>query len=172
MELYEFYATQLKDTLSSYYFQLTSAMVGTSSSQQLKFLMGDITQDDALSSLSNEGRTLMDASLKSEVIGNLKLDFLENMFKVESTLYHMKTFKAANELRQRYYNADKNASEGRDAGTSAKVMEAMRIMYDRKYEDAYINYYKYINSSLRVLTDALKEKEVGLKTKSTINKKK
>ena len=172
MELYEYYTSQLKDALSSYYLQLVSAMVGVKSSRQMTFLLGDITEDMALDTADAEARTLMDASLRSEVMGNLKLDFLENMFKVESTLYHMKYFKAANELRQRYYSTDKNANDTKDAGTSAKVQEAMQMMYDRKYEDAYINYYKYLNSSLKVLEDAFKEQETGFKTKSTINNKK
>jgi hypothetical protein len=47
----------------------------------------------------------------------------------------------------------------------------MIITYGRKYEDAYINYYKYLNSSLSTLEDFFKEILTGLKTKSTINKK-
>lgn len=172
MDLYEYYASQLKDTLSSYYLQLVSAMVGIKSSTEMAFLMMDISQDMALSTTDDEGRSLMDASLRSEVIGNLKLDFLENTFRLESTLYHMKLFKASNELRQRYYSTDKNKDSTKDASTSAKVTEAMRIMYDRKYEDAYINYYKYLNSSLKVLDDAFKDQATGFKTKSTINRKK
>jgi len=172
MDLYEYYASQLKDALSSYYLQLVSAMVGIKSSTEMAFLMMDISQDMALSTTDDEGRSLMDASLRSEVIGNLKLDFLENTFRLESTLYHMKLFKASNELRQRYYSTDKNKDSTKDASTSAKVTEAMRIMYDRKYEDAYINYYKYLNSALKVLDDAFKDQATGFKTKSTINRKK
>lgn len=171
MELYEFFVSQLKDTLSSYFFQMINALVGTTTTDQMIFLFGNITEDKALDTADDDERTLMDASLKSEVIGNLKLDFLENTFKIESTLYHMKTFKASNELRQRYYSYDKNSDEGKTASTSAKVQQAMQIMYDRKYEDAYINYYKYLNSALRVMDDALKELETGFKTKSTINNK-
>lgn len=172
MDLYEYYASQLKDTLSSYYLQFVSAMVGIKSSTEMAFLMMNISQDMALSTTDDESRSLMDASLRSEVIGNLKLDFLENTFRLESTLYHMKLFKASNELRQRYYSTDKNKDSTKDASTSAKVTEAMRIMYDRKYEDAYINYYKYLNSSLKVLDDAFKDQATGFKTKSTINRKK
>lgn len=172
MDLYEYYVSRLKDTLSSYYLQLVSAMVGIKSSTEMAFLMMNISQDMALSTTDNEGRSLMDASLRSEVIGNLKLDFLENTFRLESTLYHMKSFKASNELRQRYYSTDKNKDSTKDASTSAKVTEAMRIMYDRKYEDAYINYYKYLNSSLKVLDDAFKDQATGFKTKATINRKK
>lgn len=170
MDLYNYYSDKLVNTLSSYYMQLLMALDGTTTPEQLEFLAQNISLDKAKKA-TDETRTLMDASLKCEVVGNLKLSFIENMFKVENTLYHLKQTKVAHELRHRYNSLNKDSSGTKEGSTSAKVSEAMIITYGRKYEDAYINYYKYLNSSLSTLEDFFKEILTGLKTKSTINKK-
>lgn len=170
MDLYNYYSNKLVNTLSSYYMQLLMALDGTTTPEQLEFLSQNISLEKAKKA-TDETRTLMDASLKCEVVGNLKLSFIENMFKVENTLYHLKQTKVAHELRHRYNSLNKDSSGTKEGSTSAKVSEAMIITYGRKYEDAYINYYKYLNSSLSTLEDFFKEILTGLKTKSTINKK-
>ena len=170
MDLYNYYSDKLVNTLSSYYMQLLMALDGTTTPEQLEFLSQNISLDKAKKA-TDETRTLMDASLKCEVVGNLKLSFIENMFKVENTLYHLKQTRVAHELRYRYNSLNKDSTGTKEGSTSAKVSEAMIITYGRKYEDAYINYYKYLNSSLSTLEDFFKEILTGLKTKSTINKK-
>ena len=51
------------------------------------------------------------------------------------------------------------------------MLKGMLELYNSKYDNAYINLYKYLNSSLDVLEDVMRTLITGLKSKETIIKK-
>ena len=170
MDLYGNYVDRLKDILSMYYLHLFQAAFNTENEEEITFILNKI--DEFSSTVKDENvQHLMDASLRSEVLGALKLSFCENAFNLESTLYHLKTFYTVKDLRLRYYTIQKDSTKNKETSSSNKTLEGMRITYDRKYDDSYINFYKYLNSSLVVLDDVLQSFITGFKTKSTLLKK-
>ena len=170
MDLYNYYTERLKDILSLYYLNLFQAVFATTSDEEALFLVENISE--LLAKVEDESlKHLMDSSLRSEVLGNLKLSFCETAFSVENTLYHLKNFHTVKELRLRYYTIKKDTTEDNDSTVSNKTLEGLRMTYDRKYDDAYIGLYKYLNSSLVVLEDTLQTIIIVIKSKHTLIKK-
>jgi hypothetical protein len=93
------------------------------------------------------------------------------MFPLENTLYHNKSFKTCYELRLRYAQIEKQTDVDRYSSDSNTILRGMKKVYDKKYDTAYINLYKYLNSSVRVLDDTLCTLLDGIKTKYTLIQK-
>ena len=169
-DVYSYYTFRLKKTVSDYYTQLLALCGSNIGTADLDFLVGTITQEEA-DAISGAVRHLMDMALRFEVIGGLKVLFSKNMFSLESTLYHLKNLKTTQELRLRYIKADRLPDDSRENSLSNRMLKGMLELYNSKYDNAYINLYKYLNSSLDVLEDAMRTLITGLKSKETIIKK-
>lgn len=163
------YTSNLKDLLCDYFSYKIAAITSAADDYDLSFLINEITSDNC--STSEELRHLMDAALRNEVIGSNKIHFCLNTFSLESTLYHVKNFNAVQELRLRYAEIDKLENNEIVDSTSNKILNGCRDMYDKKYDLAYINLYKYLNGSLVILEDCLRAEEASLKSKETLIRK-
>jgi hypothetical protein len=135
----------------------------------IKFLNNDI--DLKASETSKQTRHLIDAALRSEVTGAIKVDFMSNVFTLEGTLFQLKSFKSAYELKLRYESADITNDGSRTDAISNRILEGSRSIYNRKYETAYINLYKYLNSFVQVTEDAFNTICAGVKAKGVYIKK-
>jgi hypothetical protein len=178
-DLYNFYTNKLKDILYRYYSERLMAMFakkqsesGNSSSKtkdDVKFLFEPIK--DNCSSVEANSKHLFDASLAMGEKASLKMCFLSNAFPVEQTLFHLKNFKTVYLLRLRYAKID--ISEGTDkvAALNNNILKGMKISYDQKYDVAFTNLYKYLNSSLDILEDAINTELAGLKSRRTLIEK-
>jgi hypothetical protein len=83
----------------------------------------------------------------------------------------MKSFKAAYELRLRYEKEQMSASNTQADTMSNRMLTGLREDTNKKYDNAYINLYKYLNSSTAVLDDVLNTNLVSIKAKETLLKK-
>jgi hypothetical protein len=54
---------------------------------------------------------------------------------------------------------------------SNNILKGMKISYDQKYDVAFANLYKYLNSSLDILEDALNTDLAGMRAKRTLIEK-
>ena len=172
-DLYDYYLNKLKNALHKFYLGLVGAIYGankeTGRTDCAKFIMEDIQLADT--DVEGGLRHLIDAGLRGEVGGSLKLSYCINMFSLESTLYHMKDFKVAKELRTRYETEEMMADGTRDGSISDRILQGMRETYDKKYDTSYINLYKYLNSSVDILEDVLNTLLTGMRAKEILLKK-
>ena len=145
-----------------------SAYATASMDRDFIFLLNDVTLDDV--DVEKDYKHLIDVALRNEVIGNNKLDFSLNTFPVESTLYHIKNLKTSHTLRKRY--AEQNILSSDSGGSlSNSFLRGMKASYNKKYQTAYINLYKYLNSQTKVLEDVFKTLDTCLRAKETLIKK-
>lgn len=171
-DLYDYYLNKLKNALHKFYLGLVGAVYGANKetgADCAKFILEDIQLADT--NVEGGLRHLIDTGLRGEVTGGLKLSFCINMFPIESTLYHMKDFKVAKELRTRYESEEMMQDGTRDGSVSDRILQGMRETYDKKYDTAYINLYKYLNSSVDVLDDVLRTLMMGIRAKEILLKK-
>lgn len=172
-ELYNYYTNRLSNTLGQYYLALFQAIVtsnrvnGESTSS---YFLNNVSMADA--SVEDENlKHLADAAIRNEITAKNKLSFYTNMFSLESTLYHMKNYKAAYELRMRYEKEQMSKGNSDIDSMSNRMLRGQRENYNKKYDNAYINLYKHLNSSVNVLDDVLKTIIVGIRAKDTLYKK-
>jgi hypothetical protein len=134
------------------------------------YIMNQVAYNDAID-VAEDLRHLVDTALRGEVNGNLKLSFFSNNFSLESTLYHLKDFKMASELRIRYEKENMSKDGTEQGSISDRVLMGLRTTYDKKYDTAYINLYKYLNSSTIVLNDVFNILLMGVQAKETYARK-
>ena len=168
-DLLDYYTERLKDLVCNYYLHKLNAYVSSKDSYDISFLNNEITSSTC--STSEDLRHLMDSALRHEVIGSNKLQFSLNTFSLESTLYHLKNVNAVQELRLRYAEIEKQENSALEDSTSNKILNGSRDMYDKKYDLAYINLYKYLDGSLNILEDCLNTLKAGIKSKETLIRK-
>jgi hypothetical protein len=150
---------------------MSSSKVGDDSEELRSYFLDKISEEDAQANGDTNLKHLADAAVRYEIIGRNKLNFYTNMFSLESTLYHMKNFKAAYELRLRYEKEEMYDSENNENSMSNRMLTGSRENYNKKYDNAYINLYKYLNSSISVLTDVTNAHALSIKAKETLYKK-
>lgn len=168
-EVIHHYTSKLLKIISNFYFHKLSAFSSVKTEQDVAFIINDITSNNC--STSDQLRHLMDSALRNEVIGFNKLHFSLNTFSLESTLYHLKNFAAVQELRLRYAEIEKLENNEIVDSTSNNILNGTRAMYDKKYDLAYTNLYKYLNGSLNILEDCLKTLSASTKSRETLIRK-
>ena len=168
-EVIHHYTSNLKDLILEFFMNKISALSSATNEQSISFIINEITENNC--STSDQLRHLMDSALRNEVISTNKLHFSLNTFSLESTLYHLKNFNAVQELRLRYAEIEKLENNEMVDSTSNNILNGVRDMYDKKYDLAYINLYKYLNGSLNILKDCLRTMEASTKSKETLIRK-
>lgn len=168
-EVIHHYTSNLKDLILEFFMNKMSALCSATDAQDISFIVNEITENNC--STSDQLRHLMDSALRNEVISTNKLHFSLNTFSLESTLYHLKNFNAVQELRLRYAEIEKLENNEMVDSTSNNILNGVRDMYDKKYDLAYINLYKYLNGSLNILEDCLRTMETSTKSKETLIRK-
>ena len=168
-EVIHHYTSNLKDLILEFFMNKISALSSATDEQDISFIINEITENNC--STSDQLRHLMDSALRNEVISTNKLHFSLNTFSLESTLYHLKNFNAVQELRLRYAEIEKLEDNEMVDSTSNNILNGFRDMYDKKYDLAYNNLYKYLNGSLNILKDCLRTMEASTKSRETLIRK-
>ena len=173
-DLFDFYTSGLAKNVNRFYLGLISSIhtanKGTGRNDMAYYIMNQVSYNDA-TNVADDLRHLVDTALRGEVNGNLKLSFCSNNFSLENTLYHLKNFKMASELRIRYEKENMSKDGTQEGSLSDRMLMGLRTTYDKKYDSAYINLYKYLNSANIVLNDTLSLMLMGVRAKETYARK-
>ena len=137
--------------------------------KEIAFMLDPI--EDNCSDVEHSSKHLFDASLAMGETSKLKIAFLGNACPVEQTLFHLKNFKTIYQLRLRYSTIDAIDGSNKVDAMSNNILKGMKISYDQKYDVAFTNLYKYLNSSLDILEDAINTELAGLKARRTLIEK-
>ena len=178
-DLFNYYVNRLKNILYHYYSEKIAATFGkkiddngnltSKTKPEIAFLFNPIT--DCCSDVKEDSKHLFDASISMGERSKLKLCFMGNNFPVEQTLFHLKNFKTIYMLRLRYSNIDAVSGSNKVNAMSNNILKGMKISYDQKYDVAFVNLYKYLNSSLDILEDVTNTELAGLKARRTLIEK-
>ena len=178
-DLYSYYSNRLKDILFHYHSEIITTIYskkkdknGNLSNKTVKdvnFIFNHIR--DHSSQVDEDSKHLFDAGISMNERALLKMNFLSNAFPVEQTLLHLKNFKAVYLLRKRYAEIDDVDGSNKVDAMSNNILKGMKLSYDKKYDIAYMNLYKYLNSSLDILEDALNTELASIRAKRTLIEK-
>ncbi len=178
-DLFNYYVNRLKDILYHYYSEKITATFGkkidangnltSKTKAEVAFLFNPIT--DCCSDVKDDSKHLFDASISMSERSKLKLCFLGNAFPVEQSLFHLKNFKTIYALRLRYANIDAVNGSNKVNAMSNNILKGMKTSYDQKYDVAFMNLYKYLNSSLDILEDVTNTELAGLRARRTLIEK-
>lgn len=177
-DLYGYYVDRLRDIVYHYYSEIiittyskkkTDKGLVSKDANDLVFLFGPITNNCSI--VEKDSKHLFDASLAMSEKSKTKLHFMENTFPVEQSMLHLKNFKTVYLLRLRYSTIDTTDGKDKTNAMSDNILKGMKISYEQKYDVAYTNLYKYLNSSLDILEDVLNTELAGLKARRTLIEK-
>jgi hypothetical protein len=177
-DLFNFYVNKLKDVLYHYYSEKVAAMFSKKmidgipvdkTKDEITFLFTPITTN--CKDVDKNDKHLFDASLAMGEHTLMKLNFMENAFSVDQTLFQLKNFKTIYLLRRRYAEIESTDASNKTNAMSNNILKGMRTSYEQKYDISFGNLYKYINSSLDILEDVLNTELAGLRAKRTLVEK-
>ena len=174
-DLYNYYTNRLKDILYHYYSEKLIAICSKKKDSSNKtisevgFLVLPITDNSA--DVDEDCKHLFDASLAMGEKANLKINFLQNAFPLEQTLFHLKNYKTIQLLRLRYAGIEPSDGKDKIEALNNNILKGMKISYDQKYDVAFANLYKYLNSSLDILEDTVNTELAGIKARRTLIEK-
>lgn len=178
-DLFDYYVNRLKNIISHYQAEKISAIYarkinddGNLSSKTLPEISFMLTQiSDTCASVEDKSKHLFDSGVAMGEKTKLKLNFLANVCPVEQTLLHLKNFNAVYKLRLRYSEIDTEKESNKIYAMSNNILRALQEGYDMKYDTAYADLYKYLNSSLDILEDVVNTDLAGLRAKRTLIEK-
>ena len=178
-DLFYFYTNRLKDIIYRYYGEKVSALYAKKTNdkgelipktkEDISFLVSPITM--TCKDIDQNSKHLFDASVAMSEHCKMKLNFLENAFPVEQTMFHLKNFKTIYLLRLRYAGIEMEEKSNKVNAMNNNILKGMRASYDQKYDVAFANLYKYMNSSLDILEDVTNTDLAGVKARRTLIEK-
>jgi hypothetical protein len=178
-DLFDYYTNRLKNILYHYYSEKIKAMYSkklnnegkyvNKTKSEIAFLFEPLT--DSCKNVDADSKHLYDASVSMSEHAMLKLHFLENAFPLDQTMFLLKNFNAVYQLRLRYAKIDTADGSNKINAMSNNILRGMKASYDQKYDVAFMNLYKYLNSSLDILEDVTNTELAGLKARSTLIEK-
>lgn len=178
-DLYDFYVNRLKDILYRYQSEKLTAIYArkidskgnltSKTLDDLAFLFTPVTGN--CSDIEEHSKHLFDSCISMNERTKLKMNFLANVCPVEQTLLHLKNFNTVYQLRLRYAKIDTAKESNKINAMNNRILRALQEGYDLKYDTAFRDLYKYLNSSLDILEDVINTDLAGLKARRTLIEK-
>lgn len=133
---------------------------------EIKMLLDNILLSS--SNVIDNAKHLLDSAVRESIVKNMKLNYFSTMFNAEETIKHLKQLKAMQELRLRYSKIDEVIGNTKTNQMNNNILIASKLIYDRKYEIAYENLYRYLTSSNKILEDTLQTYIQEMKSKQIL----
>ena len=165
IDLFEDYNTNLENILSNFFSNFMLASINKNTSE-IKMLLDNILLSS--SNVIDNAKHLLDSAVRESIVKNMKLNYFSTMFNAEETIKHLKQLKAMQELRLRYSKIDEVIGNTKTNQMNNNILIASKLIYDRKYEIAYENLYRYLSSSNKILEDTLQTYIQEMKSKQIL----
>lgn len=165
IDLFEDYNTNLENILSNFFSNFMLASINKNTSE-IKMLLDNILLSS--SNVIDNAKHLLDSAVRESIVKNMKLNYFSTMFNAEETIKHLKQLKAMQELRLRYSKIDEVIGDTKTNQMNNNILIASKLIYDRKYEIAYENLYRYLTSSNKILEDTLQTYIQEMKSKQIL----
>lgn len=169
VDLFKDYQINLHNIVSNFWtnFFLSS---NNKTSSEIKMLLDNILLSS--SDIKLDAKHLLDTAVRQEIIKTMKLQYYNMMFNAEETIKQLKQLKAMKELRLRYAKIEEVEGSTKTNQHNNNVLQVSKLIYDKKYEIAYENLYRYLSSSNKVLNDALQTWIQEIKSKQILIERK
>lgn len=171
-DLFDDYFINLNNILSNYWNNLLFSMY-SKNKDEILFILENIllNKEDVDGNIVH----VLDSIVRAEKIRSVKLDYWNNNFNAEETIKHLNQLKVVQELRLRYCDTNKVITKPKTLQDqlSNNILDGLLLTYNKKYDMAYANLYRYLYSSNVLLKDAIntliqeiKAKEILIERKS------
>lgn len=171
-DLFDDYFINLNNILSNYWNNLLFSMY-SKNKDEILFILENIllNKEDVDENVVH----VLDSIVRAEKIRSVKLDYWNNNFNAEETIKHLNQLKVVQELRLRYCDTNKVITKPKTLQDqlSNNILDGLLLTYNKKYDMAYANLYRYLYSSNVLLKDAIntliqeiKAKEILIERKS------
>lgn len=167
-DVIDYYINRLETILSHYYLILLTS-THLKSKDDVSFILNNIKLFS--SNIGDNYKHLFDLGLKTEIVYDVKLDFYNNIFSMEQTLYHFKSFKIMYEFRKRYASEKYSEENNNTSSMNNSMLSACNVIYNKKYDTSYENLYRHLNGSLNIIEDILTNNLSGIKAKQILLEK-
>lgn len=165
VDLFDDYFTNLHTALSTLWTGLVVAIINKPTNE-IDVVLNNILLNS--SEIKDESKHLLDSAIRTQILKDMKFGFFQNMFNAEETIKHLKQFKAMYELRLRYASIKEVKAANVSDQMNNNILQGMQLIYDKKYDIAYENLYRYLRSSNEVLDDMFKTWVAEIKSKQTL----
>lgn len=154
IDLQKYYLTRLQTALQNYFHQILMVMAETSIPNTDLLTM----KFDGEAVKIPEGQNLehlRDFICRSQVVRDQKSRFFKKTHNVDQTVMHMRKWHAAEAERERYYSEQYGGSASYLDSEANALLRESRSTYDKRYAQSLYDMYKYLNSSVIMVSDIL-----------------
>lgn len=169
VDLFADYKVNLHTVVSNFWMNFFLA-TNNKTSSEIKMLLDNILLSS--SDIKADAKHLLDSAVRQGLIKSMKFQYYNMMFNAEETIKQLKQLKAMKEIRLRYAKIEEVEGSTKTNQTNNNVLKASKMIYDKKYEIAYENLYRYLSSSNKVLNDALQNWIQEIKSKQILIERK
>lgn len=148
------YIDKLDKLMNNYLQSVLTLIVDENAELYLKLLNN---YNISTSKIGIDHKHLSDLVIRSQIARTMKTRMYNKLFNIDKTITHIRMCKVGVQQRIRYYEASYAKNDSLDNIVSNNALEASRKQYDQKYKQNFINLYKYLNSSVMVLTECLNQ---------------
>lgn len=151
-DLFKDYSSSLHNIISNFWANFFLACSNKKTSE-INMILDNILLSS--SDIREDAKHLLDAAVRFNIVKTARMDYYSTIFTAEETLKHLKQIKAIKELRLRYANIEKLKGDTKTNQMNNNILTASKLIYNRKYDIAYENLYRYLNSSNKILESTL-----------------
>lgn len=169
VDLFKDYQTNLHTTISNFWMNFILAS-NDKTSGEIKLLLNNILLNS--SDIQADAKHLLDSAVRQQLIKTMKFEYYNMMFNAEETIKQLKQLKAMYELRLRYSKIKELDGSTKTNQSNNNILIASKMIYDKKYDVAYENLYRYLSSSNKLLNDALQTWIQEIKSKQILIERK
>lgn len=164
-DLLKDYSTSLHNIISNFWTNFLLACSNKETSE-INMILNNILLSS--SDVREDAKHLLDAAVRFNIVKTARMDYYSTIFTAEETLKHLKQIKAIKELRLRYSNIEKLKGDTKTNQMNNNILTASKLIYNKKYDIAYENLYRYLNSSNKVLESTLSSWVQEIKSKQIL----
>lgn len=169
VDLFDYYITELNGIIADFW---RDYMLATSNKtvSEIRVIVNNILLNS--SRINNDAKHLLDSAVRQQIIKDMKMNYYNIMFNAEETIIHLKQLKAVQELRMRYAKINEINGYTKTNQMNNNILKSSKILYNKKYDIAYENLYRYLNTSNKVLRDSFQTWVAEIKSKQILIERK
>lgn len=165
VDLFYYYNVELQNIITEFWRDYILATSNKTDSE-IRLIISNILFNS--NDIIDNAKHLLDSAVRQQIIKDMKLDYHKLMFNLEASIINLKQLKATQEFRIRYANIQETDGGTKSNQYNNNVLAASLISYDKKYDIAYENLYRYLSSSNKVIKDSFQSWVQEIKSKQTL----
>ena len=154
VDLQRYYLNQMQMVLQAYFHQMLMVMAETNV-PNLEALTADFDGKAVKIPAGKNLEHLRDYIVRSQIVREQKSRLFRKTHNVDQTVMHMRSWHVSEKERERYYTEQYGDSASYLSSEANAILRESRSTYDEQYAQSLYDMYKYLNSSVIVISDIL-----------------